>query len=95
MLEVFYRSVQVSRDRFGSAICVGTLRGVPAGRAVPQGGPTLIPYAEDLHTGLDMRRPGCRLIYLPVPARRPGSARPRSTRSCGSSTGGAPARRPR
>ena len=32
----------------------------------PQGGPTLIPYAEDVHTGLDVRRAGWSMVYLPV-----------------------------
>ena len=32
----------------------------------PQGGPTLIPYAEDVHTGLDVRRAGWKMIYLPI-----------------------------
>ena len=55
----------------------------------PQGGPTLIPYAEDVHTGLDVRRAGgpwstCRSCS------RPAAAPITSTRSCGSSTGGAP-----
>ena len=26
----------------------------------------LIPYAEDVHTGLDVRRAGYRLVYVPV-----------------------------
>ena len=32
----------------------------------PQGGPTLIPYAEDVHTGLDVRRAGWSMVYLPI-----------------------------
>jgi cellulose synthase (UDP-forming) len=32
----------------------------------PQGGPTLIPYAEDVHTGLDVRRAGWSVVYVPV-----------------------------
>src|SRR5204862_279258 len=32
----------------------------------PHGGPTLIPYAEDVHTGLDVRSCGWSLVYLPV-----------------------------
>src|SRR6202011_2905487 len=32
----------------------------------PNGGPTLIPYAEDVHTGLDVRRAGWSMVYLPV-----------------------------
>jgi cellulose synthase (UDP-forming) len=65
-LEVFYRSVQVCRDRFGSALCVGSnavYRRVALDR---EGGFTLVPFAEDSHTGLDMRRNGFWLRYLPV-----------------------------
>ena len=56
--EVFYRSIQVARDRFGAAICVGTSAVYRRAALEPQGGPTLIPYAEDVHTGLDVRRAG-------------------------------------
>src|SRR5262249_60777995 len=55
------------RDRFGSALCVGS-NAVYRRRALePNDGFTLIPYAEDSHTGLDARRFGYQLIYLPVP----------------------------
>jgi len=64
--EVFYRSVQVARDRFGEAICVGTSAVYRRAALEPQGGPTLIPYAEDVHTGLDVRRAGWKMIYLPI-----------------------------
>jgi cellulose synthase (UDP-forming) len=64
--EVFYRSIQVARDRFGAAICVGTSAVYRRAALEPEGGPTLIPYAEDVHTGLDVRRAGWSMIYLPV-----------------------------
>jgi cellulose synthase (UDP-forming) len=64
--EVFYRSIQVARDRFGAAICVGTSAVYRRAALEPQGGPTLIPYAEDVHTGLDVRRAGWRMVYVPV-----------------------------
>ncbi|HEY1622618.1 MAG TPA: cellulose synthase catalytic subunit [Streptosporangiaceae bacterium] len=66
-LEVFYRSVQQSRDRFGSALCVGSNAVYRRAAVEPVGGCTLIPYAEDSHTGLDARRHGYALKYLPVP----------------------------
>lgn len=66
-LEVFYRSVQVSRDRFGSALCVGSNAVYRRAALRPNGGFTVIPYAEDSHTGLDMRYHGYQLKYLPVP----------------------------
>ncbi len=65
-LEVFYRAVQVSRDRFGSALCVGSNAVYRRAALDAAGGFTQIPYAEDSHTGLDMRYAGYRLVYLPV-----------------------------
>jgi cellulose synthase (UDP-forming) len=66
-LEVFYRAVQVSRNRFGSALCVGS-NAVYRRAALDQcSGFTEIPYAEDSHTGLDLRYYGYQLSYLPVP----------------------------
>lgn len=64
--EVFYRSIQVARDRFDAAICVGTSAVYRRSALAAEGGPTLIPYAEDVHTGLDVRRQGWRVRYLPV-----------------------------
>jgi cellulose synthase (UDP-forming) len=64
--EVFYRTVQVARDRFAAATCVGTSAVYRRAALAPQGGPTLIPYAEDVHTGLDVRRAGWSLVYLPI-----------------------------
>jgi cellulose synthase (UDP-forming) len=64
--EVFYRSIQVARDRFGAAICVGTSAVYRRAALEAEGGPTLIPYAEDVHTGLDVRRAGWSMIYVPI-----------------------------
>jgi cellulose synthase (UDP-forming) len=66
-LEVFYRSVQQSRDRFGSALCVGSNAVYRREALDAAGGITMMPYAEDSHTGLDMRYRGYQLRYLPVP----------------------------
>jgi cellulose synthase (UDP-forming) len=66
-LEVFYRAVQVSRDRFGSALCVGSNAVYRRAALAPMGGFTEIPYAEDSHTGLDVRYHGYELVYIPVP----------------------------
>lgn len=66
-LEIFYRTVQVSRDRFGSALCVGSNCVYRRAALEPGDGFTVIPYAEDSHTGLDARRYGYQLKYLPVP----------------------------
>ena len=64
--EVFYRSIQVSRDRYGAAICVGTCAIYRRAALEPFGGPHLIDYAEDVHTGLDVHKAGQSLIYVPV-----------------------------
>ncbi len=64
--EVFYRSIQVARNRFGAAICVGTSAVYRRVALEPQGGPTLIPYAEDVHTGLDVRLAGWSIVYVPI-----------------------------
>jgi cellulose synthase (UDP-forming) len=64
--EVFYRSIQVARDRLGASICVGTCAVYRREALAAQGGTTLIPYAEDVHTGLDVRRQGWRLVYVPI-----------------------------
>jgi cellulose synthase (UDP-forming) len=64
--ELFYRAIQVGRDRLSASICVGTCAVYRRLALEPQGGTTLIPYAEDVHTGLDVRRAGWSLTYLPV-----------------------------
>jgi cellulose synthase (UDP-forming) len=64
--ELFYRAIQVGRDRFGASICVGTCAVYRRAALIAQGGTTLIPYAEDVHTGLDVRRAGWKLVYVPV-----------------------------
>jgi cellulose synthase (UDP-forming) len=64
--EVFYRTVQVARNRLDAAVCCGTSAVYRRTALEPQGGPTLIPYAEDVHTGLDVRRGGWSIVYLPI-----------------------------
>jgi cellulose synthase (UDP-forming) len=64
--EIFYRAIQVARDRMGAAICVGTCAVYRRAALAQQGGPTQIAFAEDVHTGLDVRRAGWRVSYVPV-----------------------------
>jgi cellulose synthase (UDP-forming) len=64
--EVFYRVVQVARDRLDAAVCCGTSAVYRRAALEPNGGPTFIPYAEDVHTGLDVRRAGWSMVYLPI-----------------------------
>lgn len=65
--ELFYRLVQVSRDRHGGAICVGSCAIYRRAALAANGGTTLIEHSEDVHTGFDLRRTGWGLRYIPVP----------------------------
>jgi cellulose synthase (UDP-forming) len=64
--ELFYRSVQVSRNNHQSAICVGSCALYRREALAEIGGNTLIDHSEDVHTGFDLRRSGWRLRYIPV-----------------------------
>jgi cellulose synthase (UDP-forming) len=65
--ELFYRLVQVSRDRHDGAICVGSCAIYRRAALAANGGTTLIEHSEDVHTGFDLRRAGWGLRYVPVP----------------------------
>lgn len=65
--ELFYRLVQVSRDRHDGAICVGSCAVYRREALASNGGTTLIEHSEDVHTGFDLRRAGWGLRYIPVP----------------------------
>jgi cellulose synthase (UDP-forming) len=65
--ELFYRMVQVSRDRRDGAICVGSCAVYRRVALDDIGGTTLIEHSEDVHTGFDLWRAGWRLRYIPVP----------------------------
>jgi cellulose synthase (UDP-forming) len=64
--ELFYRVVQVSGDRVGGAICVGSCGLYRRVALESIGGPTLIEHSEDVHTGFDLYRRGWNLRYLPI-----------------------------
>jgi cellulose synthase (UDP-forming) len=64
--EVFYRAIQVGRDRFSAAACVGTSAVYRRTALEAQGGAALIPYAEDVHTGLNVMRDGWSIRYVPI-----------------------------
>ena len=66
MQEVFYRSMQTSRDSFGAAVCVGSCAVYRRAAIQAAGGPALIAYAEDVHTGLDVISQGWSLKYIPI-----------------------------
>jgi cellulose synthase (UDP-forming) len=65
--ELFYRVVQVSRDRRDGAICVGSCAIYRREALASNGGTTLIEHSEDVHTGFDLWRAGWGLRYIPVP----------------------------
>ncbi|MBW4703001.1 MULTISPECIES: glycosyltransferase family 2 protein [unclassified Micromonospora] len=64
--ELFYRSVQVSRQAHDSAICVGSCAVYRRDALFSIGGSTLIEHSEDVHTGFDLRMKGWNLRYIPV-----------------------------
>jgi cellulose synthase (UDP-forming) len=65
--ELFYRAIQVSRDRLDGAICVGSCALYRRAALDTIGGTTLIGHSEDVHTGFDLGLEGWRLRYLPIP----------------------------
>jgi cellulose synthase (UDP-forming) len=65
--ELFYRLVQVSRDRHNGAICVGSCAIYRREALAANGGTTLIEHSEDVHTGFDLRLAGWGLRYIPIP----------------------------
>jgi cellulose synthase (UDP-forming) len=64
--ELFYRSVQVSRQSNDGAICVGSCAVYRRAALETNGGTTLIEHSEDVHTGFDLRGLGWDLRYVPV-----------------------------
>uniref|UniRef100_UPI003EBEED0B glycosyltransferase family 2 protein n=1 Tax=Streptomyces tabacisoli TaxID=3156398 RepID=UPI003EBEED0B len=64
--ELFYRSVQVSRQGSDGAICVGSCAVYRRTALEANGGSTLIEHSEDVHTGFDLRGLGWGLRYVPV-----------------------------
>ena len=65
--ELFYRVVQVSRDRLNGAICVGSCAVYRRKALDAIGGTALIGHSEDVHTGFDLARVGWGLRYVPLP----------------------------
>jgi len=64
--ELFYRWVQPSRDRLGAAICVGTSAVYRRAALEAAGGFAQIEHSEDVHTGVNLRKVGFGLRYVPV-----------------------------
>ncbi|KDR73343.1 hypothetical protein GALMADRAFT_270161 [Galerina marginata CBS 339.88] len=64
--EFFYRIVQVNRDRFGAAICVGSNALYRREALVEVGGTAEIGHSEDVHTGFYAVTRGWTLKYIPL-----------------------------
>lgn len=64
--ELFYRLIQVNRNTFGGAICVGTNAAYRRSHLTPFGGTAPIPYSEDVHTGFQLLKSGHEIVYLPI-----------------------------
>jgi cellulose synthase (UDP-forming) len=64
--ELFYRSIQVTRDRWGAVVCCGTNAVYRRAALEDNAGITLIAHSEDIHTGLELRALGWKVRYLPV-----------------------------
>lgn len=64
--ELFYRLIQVNRDRFGGAVCVGTNAVYRRTALEPFGGTAPMPYSEDVHTGFQLISSRWKLKYIPV-----------------------------
>ena len=65
--ELFYRLTQVSRNRFGASICVGSCAVYRRAALEETGGMALVDHSEDVFTGFEMTVHGWRVAYLPVP----------------------------
>ncbi|CAF1113803.1 unnamed protein product [Brachionus calyciflorus] len=64
--ELFYRLIQVNRNRFHSSICVGTSAIYRRKALIPFGGTYEIEHSEDLHTGFNATNHGWLVKYLPL-----------------------------
>lgn len=63
--ELFYRMIQVSRNSFNAAICVGTCAVYRRKALEPFGGTALVLHSEDMRTGFNCVRLGWRIRYIP------------------------------
>ncbi len=64
--EDFYRIIQVSRDRFGGAICVGSNAIYRRSALNAIGGTAQIEHSEDVHTGFNLIAAGYAIKYVPL-----------------------------
>lgn len=64
--ELFYRLIQVNRETFKGAICVGTNAVYRRAPLVPMGGTAPIGYSEDVRTGFRLQDAGFDIKYIPL-----------------------------
>ncbi|KAF9047517.1 nucleotide-diphospho-sugar transferase [Panaeolus papilionaceus] len=64
--ELFYRIVQVNRDRWGASICVGSNALYRRAALHEVGGTAEIGHSEDVHTGFYALTRGWKLKYIPL-----------------------------
>lgn len=64
--ELFYRMIQVSRNHWGAAICVGTNAVYRRIALEPFGGTAPIAHSEDLHTGFAVLEADWKIRYVPL-----------------------------
>lgn len=64
--ELFYRIIQVNRDRWGASICVGSNAVYRREALVETGGTAEIGFSEDVHTGFYAVNRGWKLKYVPL-----------------------------
>lgn len=64
--ELFYRVVQVNRDRWGASICVGSNALYRRAALVDVGGTAEIGFSEDVHTGFGCVDRGWKVRYNPL-----------------------------
>lgn len=64
--ELFYRVVEVNRNRWGASICVGSNALYRRAALEEVGGTAEIGFSEDVHTGFGAVHRGWKLKYLPL-----------------------------
>lgn len=64
--ELFYRLIQVNRNTFNGAICVGTSALYRRSALAPFGGTAAIGYSEDVRSGFNVITNGNRIMYVPI-----------------------------
>src|SRR5260221_376978 len=64
--EDFYRIIQVARDHFGGAVCVGSNAMYRRSALLEIGGTAQIEHSEDIHTGFKLLLKNWKIKYIPL-----------------------------